>query len=142
MDGDSSRMRQYKFSSPAISSSSMSSAPTTSNFPVPSNSLASTSIPSSLGVILEEQLEFLLASQGMRRHDLQPIQLLFISHYRCSMCGLLPVYRMNLSRPKRPRCNRCGYSISLCRTGKYSKLRRKLAWMVWQVTAGLPKCRP
>ena len=58
---------------------------------------------------------------------LSGIQRKFLTHYRCSDCGLLPLYSINISHIKRVRCGKCGGLISFKRKGKYGKLRKDIA---------------
>ena len=56
------------------------------------------------------------------------IQRKFLTHYRCSQCGLLPLYYVNLLHAKRVRCKKCGELIAFKRKGKYGKLRKEIAF--------------
>lgn len=60
--------------------------------------------------------------------QLTTIQRKFVTNYRCSQCGLLPLYRLNLLHVKRVRCRSCGQLISFKRKGKYGKLRKEIAF--------------
>ncbi|MGH9879208.1 MAG: hypothetical protein ACRD5H_16380 [Nitrososphaerales archaeon] len=60
--------------------------------------------------------------------QLSTIQRIFLTHYRCNQCGLLPLYHINLLHVKRVRCRKCGQLICFKRTGKYGKLRKDIAF--------------
>ena len=67
------------------------------------------------------------------RHNIIYIQLTclqrkFLTHYRCSNCGLVPLYHINLSHVKRVRCRKCGELTPFTRKGKYGKLRKEVAF--------------
>jgi DNA-directed RNA polymerase subunit RPC12/RpoP len=81
---------------------------------------------------MDEQVDILCQTEGINRAEILSTQLLFITHYRCSKCKLMPMYRLDMSRTNRARCGRCGHLISFKRTGKFVKLRKKLAVMVWR----------
>ncbi|MCI0557895.1 MAG: hypothetical protein MN733_05325, partial [Nitrososphaera sp.] len=66
--------------------------------------------------------------EGIAFERLGPIQRLFLTHYRCPMCKLVPLYYVNVVHPKRVRCGKCGNLISFRNSGKYGKLRKKIAF--------------
>ncbi|AIF82793.1 hypothetical protein NTE_00713 [Candidatus Nitrososphaera evergladensis SR1] len=82
--------------------------------------------------LLEQKVSILCVAEGISRVEMSPIQRLFLTHYRCSTCKLLPLYRLDLSHIKRARCGRCGHLVSFTSAGKYGKMRKKLALMLWQ----------
>ena len=55
------------------------------------------------------------------------VQRKFVTHYRCSQCGLLPLYCLDLLHVKRVRCRECGQLIAFRKKGKYGKLRKAIA---------------
>jgi len=59
---------------------------------------------------------------------LSTIQRKFVTHYRCSQCGLLPLYHLDLLHIKRVRCRKCGQLIAFKKKGKYGKLRKEIAF--------------
>jgi hypothetical protein len=63
---------------------------------------------------------------GLDFVKLTAIQRKFLTHYRCGQCGLLPLYHINYTHPKRVRCGRCYQSMSFRRTGKYGKMRKDI----------------
>lgn len=67
---------------------------------------------------------------------LSTVQRKFITHYRCTECGLLPLYRLNLTHPKRVRCGNCGQTVSLRNGGKYGRLRKEIAFELWRTGKG------
>jgi len=86
---------------------------------------------SSPDMVLSQKAEQLCGTEGINYKGLEPIQRLFLTHYRCPMCKLLPLYYLNLAHPKRVRCGRCGNLITFTNSGKYGKMRKKIAFMLW-----------
>ena len=90
----------------------------------------------SMDRLLDQQVSILCNAEGISSHAMTSIQRMFLTHYRCSACKLLPLYRLDLSHIKRARCGRCGQLVSFTTAGKYGKMRKKLAVMLWEVTKG------
>jgi hypothetical protein len=82
--------------------------------------------------LLEEKFSALCREEGLCQVGMTVMQRLFLTHYRCSGCKLLPLYHLDLSHPKKARCNKCGHLVSFTSAGKYGKMRKKLALMLWQ----------
>lgn len=74
--------------------------------------------------------------------QLTTIQRKFVTNYRCSQCGLLPLYRLNLLHVKRVRCRSCGQLISFKRKGKYGKLRKEIAFELLRRVQGYGEHEP
>lgn len=91
------------------------------------NSIASGKSPDRLLDIKAEQV---CKAEGINYKDLEPIQRLFLTHYRCPTCKLLPLYNLNIRYPKRVRCGRCGQLIAFKNAGKFGKLRKKIALLL------------
>lgn len=87
--------------------------------------------------LLEQSVGALCRAEGISRAEMLPIQRVFLTNYRCHACKLLPLYRLDLSHIKRPRCGRCGDLVSFTNAGKYGKMRKKLAVMLWRARCGL-----
>ncbi|UVS67903.1 hypothetical protein [Nitrososphaera viennensis] len=87
--------------------------------------------------LLEQKVGALCNDEGISHMEMSPIQRLFLTHYRCPACKLLPLYRLDLSHIKRARCGRCGHLVSFTSAGKYGKMRKKLAMMLWQARCGI-----
>jgi hypothetical protein len=83
--------------------------------------------------LLDTKMNILFKEEGIDRTTMLPIQRMFLTHYRCSVCKLLPLYLLDLSYLNKPRCGKCGKLVSFKSTGKYGKMRKKLARMLWQV---------
>jgi hypothetical protein len=81
--------------------------------------------------LLGQKAEQLCRTEGINYKALEPIQRLFLTHYRCPICKLLPLYNLNLAHPKRVRCMKCGNLVGFTNSGKYGKLRKKIAFMLW-----------
>lgn len=81
--------------------------------------------------VLSQKAEQQCIADGINYKGLEPIQRLFLTHYRCPMCKLLPLYYLNLAHPKRVRCGKCGNLITFTNAGKYGRLRKKIAFTIW-----------
>lgn len=90
----------------------------------------------SLDLVLSQKAEQLCKIEGINYKVLEPIQRLFLTHYRCPICKLLPLYHLNLAHPKRVRCGKCGNLISFTSSGKYGRMRKKIAFMLWVSVEG------
>ena len=88
-------------------------------------------IQASPDLLLSQKAEELSKTEGINYKGLEPIQRLFLTHYRCPICKLLPLYHLNLAHPKRVRCSRCGNLIRFTSSGKYGRLRKKIAFTLW-----------
>ena len=86
--------------------------------------------------LLSQKAEQQCVIAGINYKGLEPIQRLFLTHYRCPMCKLLPLYYLNLAHPKRVRCNKCGNLITFTNAGKYGRLRKKIAFTLWMGEVG------
>jgi hypothetical protein len=73
---------------------------------------------------------------GMEFARLSPIQRKFLTHYRCSQCGLLPLYHVILTSPKRVRCGKCHQMMPFRRRGKYGKMRKDIAIEFMKICKG------
>jgi hypothetical protein len=82
-------------------------------------------------LLLSQKAEQLCKIEGINYKGLEPIQRLFLTHYRCPICKLLPLYNLNLAHPKRVRCSKCGNLIGFTSSGKYGRLRKKIAFTLW-----------
>ena len=52
-------------------------------------------------LLLNQKAEQLCKVEGINYRGLEPVQRLFLTRYRCPICKLLPLYHLNLARPKR-----------------------------------------
>ncbi|TLY12008.1 MAG: hypothetical protein E6K85_00290 [Thaumarchaeota archaeon] len=82
-------------------------------------------------LLLSQRAEQLCKAEGITYKGLEPIQRLFLTHYRCPICKLLPLFHLNLAHPKRVRCSKCGNLIQFTSSGKYGRLRKKIAFALW-----------
>lgn len=76
-------------------------------------------------------IDAVCAEQGLSFGAMAPVQKFFLTHYRCSFCKMLPLALLDLTRPTRARCGRCGQLVTFSGAGKYGKMRKKLALMIW-----------
>lgn len=79
--------------------------------------------------LLAEKAKQVCNSEGISYVGLKPIQRLFLTHYRCSKCKLLPLYQLDL-HPKRARCKSCGHPVAFKNAGKYGRMRKKIAFLM------------
>lgn len=93
-------------------------------------------IQTSPDLLLSQKAEQLCKTEGINYRGLEPIQRLFLTHYRCPICKLLPLYNLNLAHPKRVRCSKCGNLIGFTSSGKYGRLRKKIAFTLWLSMGG------
>ncbi|MEO9320076.1 MAG: hypothetical protein ABI361_05330 [Nitrososphaera sp.] len=97
---------------------------------------ASSAIPRRLGFetgipverLLEAKVRQVCADEQIDYLGLEPIQRLFLTHYRCPICKLLPLYYLDLTYPKRVRCHKCGQLICFRGNGKWGRIRKKVAF--------------
>jgi hypothetical protein len=47
--------------------------------------------------LMEQEVGALCNAEGISRSEMWSIQRLFLTHYRCHACKLLPLYRLDLS---------------------------------------------
>jgi hypothetical protein len=87
-------------------------------------------------LLLSQRADQLCKAEGINYKGLEPIQRLFLTNYRCPICKLLPLYHLNLAHPKRVRCGKCGNLIGFTSAGKYGRLRKKIAFMLWVTLEG------
>lgn len=83
-------------------------------------------------VRLQRTIEALCAAEGLSYLSMTPIQRLFVTHYRCFFCKMLPLYELDVSSRNRARCGRCRHLVSLTAGGKYGKIRKRLAMAMQQ----------
>jgi hypothetical protein len=88
-------------------------------------------IQASPDLLLSQKAEQLCKMEGINYKGLEPLQRLFLTHYRCPICKLLPLYHLNLAHPKRVRCSKCSNLIAFTSSGKYGRMRKKIAFMLW-----------
>jgi hypothetical protein len=80
---------------------------------------------------LQRTIEALCAAEGMSYLSMTPIQRLFLTHYRCFFCKMMPLYELDLSSRNRAKCGRCRHLVSLTGGGKYGKIRKRLAMAMY-----------
>lgn len=82
--------------------------------------------------MLSVKLNLLFRDEGIDPTAMLPVQRIFLTRYRCTTCKVLPLYLLNLSHLNKPRCGKCGHLVTFKNAGKYGKMRKKLALMLWQ----------
>lgn len=80
--------------------------------------------------LLAEKADQVCGAEGISYVKLKPIQRLFLTHYRCHKCKLLPLYCLDIAHLKRVRCGTCGHQVSFTNSGKYGRLRKKIALLL------------
>lgn len=68
---------------------------------------------------------------GVSYRAMTPIRRLFLTRYRRSFCKMLPVYNLDLSSPRKTCCGKYIHLISFSGTGKYGKMRKRQALVIW-----------
>jgi hypothetical protein len=77
--------------------------------------------------LLAEKADQVCTAEGISYVKLKPIQRLFLTHYRCHKCKLLPLHYLDIAHLKHVRCRACGHQVSFTNSGKYGRLRKKIA---------------
>lgn len=67
------------------------------------------------------------AVMGLNYESLRIKDKLLLTRFRCPLCGLLPLYLLDLKNLNRVRCGRCSLFVTLRNSGKYGKVRKKIA---------------
>ncbi len=80
--------------------------------------------------LLAEKAGQVCSAEGISYLKLKPIQRLFLTHYRCHKCKLLPLYCLDMAHLKHVRCGACGHQVSFTNSGKYGRLRKKIALLL------------
>jgi hypothetical protein len=76
---------------------------------------------------LERNARVVCKDVGLDYNDMSPVQRLFLTHYKCPICKLVPLDQIDLKHCKKVRCGKCGHIVSFTSAGKYGKMRKKLA---------------
>lgn len=83
---------------------------------------------SSPGRLLLDITKVVCSNHQLEYNSLTPIQRLFVTHYRCYFCGLLPLYLLDFTHMKLVRCTRCTHLVPFKKSGKYGSLRKEIAY--------------
>jgi len=75
---------------------------------------------------LEKAVVSACNEQSVDYTKLTSIQKLFLTHFRCPFCYMLPLYLLDMTT-RRAKCKQCGQRITLRKSGKYGKLRASIA---------------
>lgn len=90
----------------------------------------------SLDRMLDRKASILSKDEGFSYKDMTPVQRVFLTHYWCPICKLLPLYALDLRHRNKVRCGKCRNVISFPGKGKYGKVKKKLAFLLWQERGG------
>ena len=77
-----------------------------------------------------EKTEEVCASLGISYAAMTPVQRLFVTHYRCHKCKMLPLFNLDMTFPRRAKCGSCGDHVTFKNNGKYGKIRKTVALMM------------
>ncbi len=83
-------------------------------------------------LVMRVVVEPTCAALGLNYGAMSPIQRMFVTHYRCTFCKMLPLYMLDLSHYSRARCGKCGQLVSFSTTGKYGRARKQVAIAIWK----------
>jgi hypothetical protein len=84
------------------------------------------------------QIAKVCATKGIRFQTLSSIQRLFITHYRCHICRLMPVYFLRFEA-NRARCSECGQIVSFASRRNYGKIRKQIAIRIAEIRPPPPR---
>lgn len=90
----------------------------------------------SLDRMLDRKASILSKDEGFSYKDMTPVQRVFLTHYWCPICKLRPLYALDLRHRNKVRCGKCRNVISFPGRGKYGKVKKKLAVLLWQERGG------
>lgn len=78
--------------------------------------------------VLVESARQISSMEGVDYSALSLLDRIYITNFRCSMCGILPLYFLDLQHLNKVRCGKCYMLVALKNSsGKYGKLRKKIA---------------
>lgn len=80
--------------------------------------------------LLDEKARLVCRDENLSYASMSPIQRLFLTHYRCSVCKLQPLYLLDITCSRKARCSKCGHKVQFKNSGKYGRLRKKLALLL------------
>jgi hypothetical protein len=67
------------------------------------------------------------SKQGMDFLQMHPVFRTALTHYRCTACGVQPLYCMDTRSLNKTRCGVCGRLVRLSNSGKHGKVRKMIA---------------
>lgn len=77
--------------------------------------------------VLDEKVRQVAGDEGIDYHCLGMVRRLHLTRFHCPSCGILPVYCLDLNHLNKVRCGRCSVIVSLKNSGKYGRVRKKVA---------------
>lgn len=80
--------------------------------------------------LLDEKARLVCRDENLSYASMSTIQRLFLTHYRCSICKLQPVYLLDIACSRKARYGKCGHKVQFKNSGKYGRLRKKLALLL------------
>jgi hypothetical protein len=67
------------------------------------------------------------SAHGVNFYCMHPVSRSALTHYRCTACGVLPLYCIDTRFLNKVRCHICGRRVRLNNSGKHGKLRKIIA---------------
>jgi hypothetical protein len=77
--------------------------------------------------MLSDTIRQVVSHAGIDYASLSIINRLLLSRFRCPLCGSLPIYFLDLKYLNKARCGKCSTVIGLKNSGKYGKLKKRIA---------------
>ena len=77
--------------------------------------------------ILADSARQITYLEGINYEVLSTTERLVMARYRCPACGVLPLYSLDLKHLNKARCGKCSMLVGLKNSGKYGKIRKKVA---------------
>ncbi|HEX9678735.1 hypothetical protein [Nitrososphaera sp.] len=77
--------------------------------------------------ILRDSARQIACIAGINYESLSSNDRFLLTTFRCSLCGVLPFYFLDLKHLNRIRCGRCSMLVGLNNSGKYGKLKKQIA---------------
>lgn len=79
------------------------------------------------------------SSHNMSFGSVHPVSRMFMTHYKCMICGLRPLYCLNLKSLNKVRCGICGNGVCLNNSGKHGRMRKMIAISLHESLGYLPR---
>jgi hypothetical protein len=78
--------------------------------------------------ILNDSARQVAATAGISYDGLSIIDRLLMTRFRCQLCGVLPLYYLDIKYLNKIRCGKCSMIVSLRNSsGKYGRIRKRIA---------------
>lgn len=77
--------------------------------------------------ILADSARQIVNLEGINYEVLSITDRLLITRFRCPLCGVLPLYFLDLKYLNKTRCGKCSIIVGLKNSGKYGRIRKQIA---------------